>query len=112
MATNWSTVLTDMLKAAEGVAKNEWPKLEGEAKAQFQVLTQVGARIEARKLLNPPTISETNARFLMNQYEMASQNVLYSIEGLTNLLIEEVINAALEVLRTALKSATGGWILL
>lgn len=108
--TDWTKVLQDMASAAEGIAKTEWPKLKGEAEDQFKVLTQVAARIEARKLSNE--ISETNARFLMNQYEMASQNVLYSIEGLTNIVIEQVLNAALDVLRVAIKAATGGWVLL
>lgn len=108
--TDWTIVLQDMATAAEGIAKKEWPKLKDEAEAQFQVLTQVAARIEMRKLTNE--ISETNARFLMNQYEMATQNVLYSIEGMTNILIEQALNAAFDVLRSAIKAATGGWILL
>lgn len=108
--TDWTKVLQDMVTAAEGIANKEWPKLRDEAEAQFQILTQVAARIETRKLTNE--ISETNARFLMNQYEMASQSVLYSIEGMTNILIEQSLNAALDVLRSAVKAATGGWILL
>lgn len=108
--TNWTTVLQGMLAAAQQVAQNEWPKLRDEAEAQFQTLTQVAARVETRTLAN--TISETNARFLMYQYKMATQNVLFSIEGLTNLLVEQSVNAALAVLSNALKAATGGWVLL
>lgn len=110
MATDWGRVFQDMLGAAEGVAKKEWPKLRQEAEEQLKSLTQVAARIEARKLLGQ--ISETNARFLMAQYELAARNVMFSIEGMTNILIEQVYNAALAVLKDAIKAATGGWILL
>ena len=110
MAMDWTKVLTDMLTAAEGVAKTEWPKLKGEAEDQFKILTQVAMSVEARKATGQ--MSDTNARFLMAQHKMATQNVLYSIEGQTNILIEQVVNAALDILRTALRTATGGWILL
>lgn len=108
--TDWTKVLQDMLAAAQGTAQTEWPKLRSEAEAQFQTLTQVAARIEARKLAND--ITETNARFLMYQYQMAAQNVIFSVEGLTNLLVEQALNAALTILRDAVKAATNGWILL
>lgn len=108
--TDWTKVLQGMLAAAQNSAHAEWPKLQSEAKAQFQTLTQVAARIEARKLAND--ITETNARFLMYQYRMAAQNVMFSVEGLTNLLVEQALNAALDVLRQAVKTATNGWILL
>jgi len=109
MATDWGAVLKDMISAAQDVAQTEWPKLRDEAKAQFKILTQVGARIEARKAAG--TISKTNARFLMAQHKMAAQNVLFSIEGMTNVLVEKAANAALDLLRAAIKAATGGWVL-
>jgi len=109
-AMDWGKVLTDMLAAAQGVAKDKWPALRKDAEDQFKVLTQIGARIEARKAAQD--ISETNARFLMSQYKIASQNVLFSVEGLANLLVEQAWNKALDVLRDAVKTATSGWILL
>ncbi len=110
MSTDWNTVFKDMLAAAQGVAKNDWPKMKEEAEEQFKVLAEVGARIAARKALN--TISETNARFLLAQYDMAAQNVLFSVEGMTNLIVEKAYNAARAVLAAAVKAATGGWVLL
>lgn len=108
--TDWTKVLQGMLAAAQNSARTEWPTLQSEAEAQFQTLTQVAERIEAGKLAN--NITETNARFLMYQYKMAAQNVMFSVEGLTNLLVEQALNAALDVLRQAVKTATNGWILL
>lgn len=110
MATDWNAVVQGMLAAAQKVATKEWPKLKTEAQDQFKVLAQVGARIEARKALND--ISETNARFLMAQYNMAAQNVLFSVEGMTNLIVEQAYNAARSVLADAIKTATGGWLVL
>ena len=110
MATDWGKVLQDMLGAAEGVAKKQWPKLRQEAEEQLKTLTQVAIRIEARKKAGQ--ISETNARFLMAQYELAARNVMFSIEGMTNIMVEQAYNAALAVFRDAVKAATGGWVLL
>jgi hypothetical protein len=109
---DWSKVLQDMVDAVEVVAKAEWPKLRSEAEEQFRSLTQVAARIEVRKVLKEDPISETNARFLFAQYELAARNVMFSIEGIANILIERAYNAALAVLRDAIKTATGGWVLI
>lgn len=45
-------------------------------------------------------------------YDMAAQNVLFSVEGMTNLIVEKAYNAARAVLVAAVKAATGGWVLL
>ncbi len=108
--TNWTKVTRDMMEAAEKVAQHEWPKLKSEAEAQFVTLTQVAARIEARKVIND--ISETNARHQMRQYQIAAFNIMYSTEGTTNLLLEQALNSALGVLRREMVLATGGWVLL
>lgn len=107
---NWTKVTRDMMDAAEKVAQKEWPKLKSEAEAQFVMLTQVAARIEARKVIND--ITETNARHQMRQYKMAATNIMFATEGTTNLLLEQALNNALGVLRREMMLATGGWVLL
>lgn len=103
-------VFSDMIAAASTTAKDQWPKLKEDAEDQFRVLAQVAGRVAERTAKG--TLSETDARFLMSQHAMATQNVLYAIEGQAKLLLEAVINAALDVLRAALKAATKGWVLI
>ncbi len=102
---NSEQVLQDMLTAAQAAAGKEWSKLKSYAESEFEILARVAARIEARKLAG--TISEVNARFLMGQYENTVQTVLFTVEGLAKLLVEQALNAAIGVLRTAVNNATG-----
>jgi hypothetical protein len=97
-------------KAAAGAAKGEWPKLKDQATEEFFTLAQVGARIEARKAAG--TVTEDNARFLMWQYKNAVEIALLTTQGISTILVEEVINAALAVLRDAVSVATKGWLVI
>lgn len=103
-------VLKDMLSASQAAAGAVWDKAKGDIEEEFKTLVNVGARIVARKAAN--TITEVNARFLIAQYYGAARNFLYSLEGIANLVIESMLNAALAVLREAIKIATKGWVLI
>ena len=103
-------VLKDMLGASQAQATAVWSKVKGDVEQEFKTLVSVGARIVARK--EAGTISEVNAKFLIAQYYGAARNFLYSLEGIANLVIEAMINAALDVLRTAIQTATSGWVVI
>jgi hypothetical protein len=107
---NGKKVLKDMLSASQAKAGAVWGQAKGDFEEEFKILVSVGARIVSRKAAG--TISEVNARFLMAQYCGAARSFLYSLEGIANLIIESIINAALEVLREAIKTATSGWVLI
>ena len=103
-------VLKDMLGASQTKAVAVWGQVKGDVEQEFKTLVSVGARIVARK--EAGTISEVNAKFLMAQYYGAARNFLYSLEGIANLAIEAMINAALDVLKKAIQAATSGWVLI
>lgn len=103
-------VVKDMLNASQAKAGGVWVQVKDDIEQEFRTLANVGARIVARKAAN--TITEVNAKFLIAQYYGAARNVLYSLEGFANLIIEAMINAALEVLRKAIQVATGGWLVI
>lgn len=103
-------VLKDMLTASQAKAAAVWNQVKGDVEQEFKTLVSVGARIVARK--EAKTISEVNAKFLMAQYYGAARNFLYSLEGISNLVIEAMINAALDVLRAAILAATKGWVVI
>lgn len=103
-------VLKDMLDASQTKVAEVWAKVKDDVEQEFNTLVRVGARIVVRK--EAGTISEVNAKFLMAQYYGAARNFLYSLEGIANLVIEAMINAALDVLRKAIKIATSGWVVI
>lgn len=103
-------VLKDMLGASQAQAGAVWNQVKGDVEQEFKTLVSIGARIFARKAAG--TISEVNAKFLMAQYYGAARNFLYSLEGIANLVIEGMINAALDVLRKAIQVATNGWVVI
>ena len=107
---NEQQVLRDMLNASQIKAGAVWNQAKDDIKEEFKVLVNVGGRIVARK--GEGTITEVNARFLIAQYYGAMRSYLYSLEGIANLILESIINAALGVLRDAIKVATNGWILI
>lgn len=103
-------VLKDMLSASQSKAGAVWDKAKDDIEEEFKILASVGARIVARKAAG--TITEVNAKFLIAQYFGAARSFLYSLEGIANIILESIINAALEVLREAIKVATGGWVVI
>jgi hypothetical protein len=102
---NWEEVGADMIKEAKASASSDWPTLRDYAVHEFENLARVAAQIEKRK--NDPVnpISELDAKFRMDQYYYTSQSVLYAIEGLKNIVIQDAWNAAMRVLATAINTA-------
>ncbi|MBR8174863.1 hypothetical protein [Burkholderia ambifaria] len=106
---DWGNVLNDMLAAAKKAAGNEWPTLSDYAQHEFQTLADIAARIKIRK--DSGNLSEIDAEFMVGQYKAAAQSVLYAVQGMSKIVIQNAWNAAMDVLRTALNTATG-WSLL
>ncbi|RQU12387.1 hypothetical protein DF153_18575 [Burkholderia cenocepacia] len=106
---DWGKVLDDMIAAAKAAAGGDWPKLSTYAQHEFQTLAGVAAQIEAKKQAG--AISEMDAEFIAGQYKAAAQGVVYAISGLAKIVIQNAWNAAMDVLRKALNSATG-WALI
>lgn len=46
----------------------------------------------------------------MWQYKNAVETELLTIQGVATVLVEQVINTALQVLRAAVSEATSGWV--
>lgn len=107
---NVEEVVQGMLEAAKNAGEQIWKKVHKELEDEFKTLTQVAARVVFRKAAG--SISEVNARFIMAQYYGAMRNYLYAVEGIANIAIESMINAALSILRDAIKVATGGWVVI
>jgi hypothetical protein len=98
-------LVTDMLKAAQGVLVQRWPQVKEYAEREFKKIGEAIASIEAQRALNQ--MSEEKARLHLEMQKNAAKTVLLTIEGLGSLAVEAAINAALDVVKTTVNSALG-----
>src|ERR1700758_4814040 len=85
-------VLTKGAKDAEAFAKTEFTKIA-------QTIVSVGEQVAAGQ------INQRQAGLLLDMQTSASRNVILCLEGLALLTVEEAINAALDVVKTAVNTA-------
>lgn len=105
MSIDIDAIGKQMIAAAQGVVKEKWPStksyFESESKAYAARLATIV------QLREEGLISETRAKqhvaFQTNAYE----TVLLAVGGLTQLLIEQALNAAIAVIRDVVNKAIG-----
>jgi hypothetical protein len=98
-------LLGDMGTAAANAAGANWGTVRDYAETELQKLAATAAQIALQKTRG--TITEDEAATLVEMQKNASRAVLLGIEGVGLLLAEEIINAALGVLKGAINAATG-----
>ena len=105
---NVSQLLQSMLTAAAKPLQQSWPKAEDYAATEFKKYLVQVQHIEEMKAKG--TISEDEAKFLLDMQKHSMRSVLLTIEGLGLLAVEAAINAALDAVRNAINTAIGaGW---
>jgi hypothetical protein len=106
---DFSTLLPDMLNAAKAPLAKQWKQAKPYAEAQLQSFIQSMERIAVLKLEG--SITEEQARLLVNMHKRSMITVFLTIKGLGLLAIESAINAALGVARDTINTAIGWKIL-
>lgn len=104
MAINLGELLTPMLNAAKEVVGEKWPEVQDYAESEFKKIGENILMIGKMKLNQPP-ISDEQARLLFDIQKNASRAVLLAVEGMSLIIAEKAINAALDVIRTAVNTA-------
>jgi hypothetical protein len=104
MAINFGELLTPMLNAAKEVVGEKWPEVQDYAESEFKKIGENILMIGKMKLNQPP-ISDEQARLLFDIQKNASRAVLLAVEGMSLIIAEKAINAALDVIRTAVNTA-------
>ena len=95
----------DMLQAAQGKLQPHWKAAKSFAALEMRKLAETAAEIELGRL--DGTISKQQAEILLAMQANASQAVLTSIETVGMIAAQDAINAALNVLKTAVNKAIG-----
>jgi hypothetical protein len=105
MALDVGTLATQMLGAALPILKKDASDAESFAKTEFtkiaQTIVSIGEQVAAGQ------IDQQQASLLLDMQTSASRNVLLTLKGLALLAVQEAINAALSVVKTAVNTALG-----
>tara|TARA_R110002049_G_scaffold278847_1_gene457691 strand:+ start:1493 stop:1825 length:333 start_codon:yes stop_codon:yes gene_type:complete len=98
-------VFTSMIGAAQGVFDEKWPAIKDYAEAEFEKLARTFAQIELLKIGNQVTAGEASVLFEMQKN--TARAVMLTLEGMSLLLVEGAINAALEIVKDTVNTALG-----
>jgi hypothetical protein len=109
MPLNTDDLLRQMLEAAKPELGKHWSDMSGLATSGFKNLSRNLADIAAMK--EAGTITEEQALLMIDLQKNALKTLLLTEKGLGLLTVQNVINAALGVVRQAVNTAIG-WPLL
>ena len=105
MSLDIESIGKQIIEAAQGVVNEKWPStrkyFEAESKAYAARLATI---VQLRR---DGVITEERARQHITFQNNSWETVLLAVEGLTQLLIEEALNAAIKVIRDAVNTAIG-----
>jgi transcription initiation factor IIE alpha subunit len=94
-----------MIEAAKGVFDKKWPEVKDYAEPEFEKLASTLALIETLRFRGK--ISETEASVLLEMQKNTARAVMLTLEGMSLLLVEAAINAALAVVKDTINTALG-----
>jgi hypothetical protein len=100
-----TTILADMLKAARTSLEENWPSVSKIASSSFRTLAQTLVDIE--EMRHDGSISEEQARLLLNMHKNTTKIVLLSVELVGIVKAEAAVNAALNAIKIPVNAAIG-----
>lgn len=105
MSLDVDAISKNMISAAKGVVENQWPAthvyFEDESKMYAQRLASVA------KMYADGIISEKRAKSHIALQNEAWETSLLALNGLSQIIVEEALNAAIKVVRDAVNTAIG-----
>lgn len=104
-ALDFNIILNEMISAGKASFSSKWPKIKDLATTSFKKLSLTLVNIEEMRLAG--TITEAQAKLMVDMDKNSFKIVLLSVEGLGLLAVEDALNAALNVIRKAVNTAVG-----
>lgn len=98
---NLKPVVSDMVSAAKGVLTKQWPEVKDYAEEEMEKIAKRGELIVKKSIAGD--ISKEEAKILLQMQTNAAAATLAILEGISRLMAEQAINAALKVLKNAIK---------
>jgi len=105
MAIDTGALTNQMFNAAFGVLKGKTPSIGTFVRGECAKIAQTFATIESG--VQAGEISAEEASVLLDMQRSATRTVLLSAEGLGMLVVEQAINAALDVVKSVVNTALG-----
>ena len=102
---NAQSLLQDMLQAAKGSLSDKWPSVRDLATSSLKKIAISLVEIEKMKL--DGTITEEQANLMVSMDKNTFKIVMLTVEGLGLLAVEDVLNAALNIIRDTVNTAIG-----
>jgi len=105
MSINANEVMTKMLIAAKQVFAEKWPETQRYAESEITLFTD--RFIDIEKLRMSGEITEERAKSHIEFQKQSWQTVLLAIQGMSLILVEEAISAALNAVKDIVNTAVG-----
>lgn len=102
---NVASLAQSMLVAVAQVLRAHWNDVRPFAETEMQKLAATAAQIEAGHAAG--TINDVQAKILLRMQANASQSVLTAVETVGMIAAQDAINAAIQVLTSAVNTAIG-----
>jgi hypothetical protein len=102
---NFTEIFEEMLSAARATLADNWPKVSSIATSSFKTLAQTLVDIE--EMSNDGSITEEQARLLLNMHQNTLKIVLLSVHVIDLVKAEAVINAAFDAIKIPVNAALG-----
>jgi Asp-tRNA(Asn)/Glu-tRNA(Gln) amidotransferase B subunit len=100
-----NVIATGILTAAKGVFDKQWPDVQKYVESEAQMYAQRLASVA--KLYADGIISQKRAKEHVALQNTAWETTLISVKGLSQLMIEAALNAAIKVIQGAVNKAIG-----
>lgn len=100
---NVEQLTKDMSLAAKDTFGKQWPEIKEFAKSEMKLIAEGIATIN--KLYAMQQISKQQARLLLEMKKNAAEIIILSVKGMSELMVEQAINAALNVVRTTVNKS-------
>lgn len=101
--TNWATVQSSAIAAAQNVLEGSWGAVSPGATAQITMLVQTAQYIET----NSGAMTPAETQFLMAQQKTALQNVLTAYISISIAIAMNVVSAIIKTIITAAPGLAG-----
>jgi hypothetical protein len=102
---NFTTIFEEMVSAAKSTLEENWPSVSDIASSSFKSLAQ--ALVDIEQMKNENTISDEQAKLLLNMHKNTLKIVLLSVKVIDLVKAEAVINAALSAIKIPVNAALG-----
>ncbi|MDO9006093.1 MAG: hypothetical protein Q7V20_21830 [Aquabacterium sp.] len=98
-------ILPGMIAAAKGVFDQKWPVIQDYAGPEFEKLARTLVQIETLKISGQ--IGAAEASVLFEMQKNTARAVMLALKGMSLLLVEGAINAALGAVKDVINTALG-----